>query len=402
MSKQLPTPDGEALRSLLRASHLLPADQVGSVIAEKAALLGAREAVVYLADYGQQLLLPVPGNGVPVREPLPVDGSTRGQVFRRVELLREPTADGGTRLWLPLIDGAERLGIIELAFPDDPRDRYEEEVRAFVSIVAELSVTRNLYSDVLRLLRRRRPLTMAAEIQWELLPPLTFGTDQIVITGMLEPAYEIGGDTFDYAVNRETADLLVLDAVGHGLRAALIAAAALGAYRHARRAGGHLPEVAAAMNTIIAENFGESWFATALLARINLPTGRLTWVNAGHPAPIVVRQGALVHPPVCPSSRPLGLQSEPVIECETQLEPGDRVLLYTDGVVEARSPDGQFFGEERLADFVIRAEEAGDPPPETLRRLMRSVMDHQAGRLQDDASIVLVEWRTDRHKVMRL
>ena len=79
-----------------------------------------------------------------------------------------------------------------------------------------------------------------------------------------------------------------------------------------------------------------------------------------------------------------------------QLRPGDRVLLYTDGIVEARSPAGEFFGEDRLADFVVRAETAGDPPPETLRRPMRSVMEHQSGRLQDDATIVLVEWRAGR------
>jgi serine phosphatase RsbU (regulator of sigma subunit) len=402
MSDRMPAPDGEALRSLLRASHLLSADRLGTVVAENAGLLGAREAVIYLADYGQDSLVPVPGDGVPPRDPLPVDGSAGGQVFRRVEILRQPTADGGTRLWFPLIDGAERVGVMELAFADVPDDGLEEEVRAFVSVVAELSVTRDLYSDVLMMLRRRRPLTLAAEIQWELLPPLTFGTGDVVITGMLEPAYEIGGDTFDYAVNGPTADLLVLDAVGHGLPAALLAGAALGAYRHARRAGRSLPEMSAAMNALIADNFRESRFATAVLARLDLPTGRLTWVSAGHPAPLIVRNGALEFPPDCRSSLPLGLQRGPAVECETQLQPGDRVLLHTDGIVEARSPQGEFFGEERLAEFVVRAEAAGDPPPETLRRLMRSVLEHQAGRLQDDASIVLVEWRSGRQKKMRL
>jgi serine phosphatase RsbU (regulator of sigma subunit) len=150
------------------------------------------------------------------------------------------------------------------------------------------------------------------------------------------------------------------------------------------------------MDTLIADTFPASRFATALLGRLHLPTGRLSWVNAGHPAPIVIRDGALAPSPTCPSSLPLGLHRGPAVECQMQLEPGDRLLLYTDGIVEARSPEGAFFGEERLADFVVRAEAAGDPPPETLRRLMRSVLDHQAGQLQDDASIVMVEWRTGR------
>jgi serine phosphatase RsbU (regulator of sigma subunit) len=236
----------------------------------------------------------------------------------------------------------------------------------------------------------------------DLLPPLTFATDRIVITGALEPSYEIGGDTFDYAVNGGTAELIVLDAVGHGLPAALLAAAGLGAYRNGRREGRPLPEVAALVDRVIAEQFPGSRFATAVLARLDLGSGELRWVNAGHPAPLIVRDHALAYPPTCPSSLPLGLQQRPAVECTVQLRPGDRVLLYTDGIVEARSPDGEFFGEERLADFVVRAEGAGHAPPEMLRQLMRSVMDHQAGQLQDDASIVVLEWRTGREERLLL
>ena len=283
-----------------------------------------------------------------------------------------------------------------MVFPGEVSAAAEEQVRFLASLVAELTVTRDLYSDVFSRLRRSRVMSIAAEIQWELLPPLTFGTERVVISGTLEPSYEIGGDTFDYAVNDAVADVMVLDAVGHGLPAALLATAAIGAYRAGRRQGQSLPEMCASMDAVIAEHFPASQFATAVLARLDLDTGVLTWVNAGHPAPLVVRGNALLPPHPCPSSRPLGLQHRPALECRMQLQPGDRVLLYTDGIVEARSPQGEFFGEERLADFVVRAEAAGDPPPETLRRLMHSVMEHQAGRLQDDASIVLVEWRTGR------
>ncbi|HEY0126425.1 MAG TPA: SpoIIE family protein phosphatase [Blastococcus sp.] len=392
------SPSGEdPLRSLLRASHHLPAHRFGAVVHEHARMLGALEAVVYLADYEQHRLVAVQDAGAPRREDISVDDSVGGLAFRRVEPRRSPGgAGGGTRLWVPLLDGAERAGVIELLYPREVDEATEEEARHFASLLAELAVTRDAYSDVFAKLRRSRPLSIAAEIQWELVPPLTFGSERIVITGALEPSYDIGGDTFDYAVNDGVADLMVLDAVGHGLPAALLATAAIGAYRAGRRQELPLPAISALMDGVITEQFPGSRFATAVLARLDLDTGELTWVNAGHPAPLVVRDSALLPPHACPSSRPLGLQSGPASECRTQLQPGDRVLLYTDGIVEARSPQGEFFGEERLADFVVRAEAAGDPPPETLRRLMRSVLEHQAGRLQDDASIVLVEWRTGR------
>jgi serine phosphatase RsbU (regulator of sigma subunit) len=243
-------------------------------------------------------------------------------------------------------------------------------------------------------LRRRKPLSLAAEMQWELLPPLTFGTERVVITGGLEPAYEVGGDSFDYAVNGDTADLLVIDAVGHGLPAAVLASIAISAYRHARRNTADLPGMAAAIDAAVKGQIGGSQFATAVLARLDLATGRLRWINAGHPDPLILRGTSLVSPPPCPPSRPLGLQhAEPAV-CEIRLEPGDRLLLYTDGITEARSPFGEFFGEQRLADLISSALAAGDPAPETVRRLMRSVLAHQAGRLQDDASIVVLEWLT--------
>jgi serine phosphatase RsbU (regulator of sigma subunit) len=395
-------PRADPLRSLLRASHLLPADRLGTVVTEHARMLGARDAVVYLAEYGQRYIVPVLGEGVPARGSVAVDDPWGGRAFRRVEPVTSVGDDGSTTVWLPLLDGAERVGVLEFVFGQGPSAAVLEEAKIFTSAVAELAVTRNLYSDVFADLRRDRPLTLAAEIQWELLPPLTFATDRVVISGILEPTYEIGGDTFDYAVNGATADILALDAVGHGLPAALLASAALGAYRHARRQGRSLPEISSDMNALIAGQFAGSRFATAVLARLELDSGRLRWVNAGHPAPLILREGELVTPPACPSSLPLGLQRGPAEECETQLCPGDRVLLHTDGVVEARSPAGEFFGEERLADFVVTAEAAGDPAPETLRRLMGSVLDHQAGQLQDDASIVLVEWRSGHEQRLTL
>ena len=392
---------GDPLRALLRDVHLLAPDQLSAAVAAHGRRLGAREVVVYLVDYEQVLLQPLRGEGVPPRQELSVETSLAGQAFRQVEMVWSPAHSRTRRLWVPLLDGVERLGVVEVVV-DTATATVEDEMRALVGLIAELVVVNDNYTDIFAQLRRRRTMSLAAEIQWDLLPPLTFASDRVVVSGALEPAYDIGGDTFDYAVNGPTVDLMVLDAVGHGLPAAILASTAVGAYRHARREMHDLPDVAAAMNDVIAGEFSGSRFATAAIARLHLDTGQLRWVNAGHPQPLIVRDGGLFHPGPCKPHPPLGLQLRKPDVCETQLRAGDRVILYTDGIVEARSPTGEFFGEERLADFVHRASSAGDPAPETVRRLMRHVLAHQADHLQDDASIVVLEWRTGEERRLQV
>jgi serine phosphatase RsbU (regulator of sigma subunit) len=383
----------EPLRSLLHVSHLLAPDDLAATVTGHARMLGVRESVLYLADYEQATLLPLPGAGVPERQELPIEGTMAGRAFRRVEVVHS-AAENSYRLWMPLLDGVERLGAIELVLPEAPTGEQRDQLRALVSLVAELVVVNDAYSDVFSRLRRRKTLSLAAEMQWELLPPMSFGTDRVVVTGGLEPAYDVGGDSFDYALNASIMDLLVIDSVGHGLPAAVLATVAISAYRHARRNRLDLPDIAVEINAAIATQIGASQFATAVLARLDIGTGRLRWINAGHPEPLIVRGSSLVRLPPCPPSRPLGLQESRPDCCETRLEPGDRLVLYTDGITEARSPQGEFFGEQRLADFISVAAAAGNPAPETVRRLMRHVLSHQAGQLQDDASIVVLEWRT--------
>ncbi len=375
----------------------MTAVDLADAVCGAARVLGVPQAVVYLADYEQALLLPMPGRDVPPRRELAVDRTVAGLAFRRAEVMSSPAphAGGGPdqeRMWVPLMSGAERLGILELVVPD-ASGRLDAEARLLATLISQLVLTLGASSDMYAQLRRRRSMTLAAEIQWNLLPPLTFADSRVVIAGALEPAYEIGGDTFDYAVNGDTVDLMVLDAIGHGLGAALLASAAVGAYRHARRGQLSLPDAASMLDQVIAEQFDAEKFATAVLAQLDTSTGRLRWLNAGHPDPMVLRHGHLMRPPGCPPDLPLGLQTNKRQTCELELQPGDRVLLYTDGIIEARSPDGEFFGEQQLSDFVIRSAGAGFPAPETLRRLMRELLTHQADQLQDDASIVVVEWR---------
>lgn len=378
------------LGSILERSSLTAPDDVPDLVAEHARMLGALEAVLYRVDYEQVSLMPLGGKNVPEREPLTIDATLAGRAFRLVQVL-EQEADGCRRLWIPLIDGTERVGVMEVIVEriDEPR---MAQFRLLAGIAAELILAKSQYGDNLELARRRKPMSLAAEIHWHLLPPLTFGTERVVISGVLEPAYEVGGDAFDYAVNGDVTHVAVFDAMGHALEASLLSAVAVGAYRSARRCELDLEATYALMDQAVRQHFGSERFVTGMFAELNLSTGRLRWVNAGHPPPLLVRRGRVVKALECSPSLPLGLGGSVVELTEESLERGDRLLFYTDGVVEARSKDGEFFGQRRLADMLGRETASGQPAPETMRRLSLAVMEHQEGALQDDATMLFLEW----------
>ncbi|HZA80975.1 MAG TPA: PP2C family protein-serine/threonine phosphatase, partial [Actinomycetes bacterium] len=240
--------------------------------------------------------------------------------------------------------------------------------------------------------RRRQAMSLAAEMQWQLLPPLTLVTPRVVIAGLLEPAYEVAGDAFDYAVNGDIAHLAVIDPVGHDLTASVLAAVTVGSYRHSRRAGLDLRATHAAMDQTVAAQFGGERFVTGQLAQLDCVTGLLQWVNAGHPLPLLLRQAKVVDTLACHPVPPLGVGlGQPEIAAAA-LEPADRVLFYTDGVTEGRNLAGEPFGEARLADLLVRATLAGQPAAETMRRLAHAILAHQGRAPRDDATMVFLEW----------
>jgi serine phosphatase RsbU (regulator of sigma subunit) len=131
---------------------------------------------------------------------------------------------------------------------------------------------------------------------------------------------------------------------------------------------------------------------TAVLAELNMDTGRLRYINAGHPAPVLLRAGRAVRELPGGRRMPLGLDDARVRIGEEGLEPGDRLLFYTDGVTEARDPDGEMFGVARLIEHAERHAAQGLPAAETLRRLAWAVARFHDGPAVDDATLVLAEW----------
>ena len=382
------------LADLLEESHLVTLEQVPGLVERCAAAAGFSEVLILLADLREETLVALHPGGV---RSLPVDASLAGRSFRDVTLIASRRGES-RHVWIPMLDGTERVGVLGVTAPDDEKPTMCR-LRALASLVALTLVSKRPHSDTYHRLVRTRPMTVASEVVWPLMPPLTFATDNLVLTAVLEPAYEIGGDAVDYAIAGDVVHLSMFDAMGHDQSAGLTVALATGACRNHRRRGHGLVDTSVAVDQVIGEQFGGRRFATGVLADLDYRTGRLSWVNRGHPPPLLIRQSRWLRQLRCSPAPPMGfrLPTTPVL-CHEQLEPGDRLLFYTDGIVEARDPQGREFGLRRFADFVIRREADGCPAPETLRRLMRTVLEHQRGRLQDDASALLVEWQHEREQ----
>jgi hypothetical protein len=376
------------LGQLLDASHDLAPDELVAAVTQAGQAVDADDVAIYLVDYQQTLLVPLPDGAN--RTPLEIDATLAGRAFAAIAV-QEADTGAGRRLWLPLLDGAERLGVLGLTLPSID-DRLRRRCSWLATLVAELLLSKGQYTDTYSQSRRRQSMGLAAEMQWQLLPPLTFVTPRVVIAGLLEPAYEVAGDAFDYALNADTAHLAVIDPVGHDLTASILAAVTVGSYRHSRRAGLDLKATHAAMDRAIAGQFGGERFVTGQLAQLDCVTGLLQWVNAGHPLPLLLRRAKVVDTLACHPVPPLGVGlAQPEI-ATAALEPADRVLFYTDGVTEGRNLAGEPFGEARLADLLVRATLAGQPAAETMRRLAHAILAHQGRTPRDDATMVFLEW----------
>jgi serine phosphatase RsbU (regulator of sigma subunit) len=281
--------------------------------------------------------------------------------------------------------------------PDD--ETLRGNVWSLSGLLGHIIVAKLPYSDRLRRMRNAGGLSAASELMWQLLPPRTMATERVVITALLEPHDRVAGDAYDYSVDSDVATLAVYDGLGHDLPAAQTTALALTAIRNARRAGViDLAALAARADELLMQQRSPLRFVTAVLARLDTRTGVFSYLLAGHPPPLLLRNGRLLKELAQPPRPPLGIGGGRAgVVVDEQLEPGDRLLLYSDGVTEARNDTGEFFGEQRLIEFTERAELDGVPAPETLRRLGAAILRYQHGNLQDDATLLLADWSAATH-----
>lgn len=352
--------------------------------------LGAKEVAVYLADYGAITLERVPaGSHRREVERLEIDWSGAGACFRNQQAVVEATGPAW-QVDVPVTVRSDRLGVLRTVLPEEPE---ETQLRVLGHVGATLAYTiaaARRYTDFFERIRRRRELALAAEIQWELLPVLAYDADEFSLAGTLEPAYEIAGDTLDYAVDAERLTLSIADAVGHGLRAAMTASLVTAALRNARRRGLGIIEQATTASAVLRSQVSDEEFVTAMLVDIDIATGRADVINAGHSLLWRCRDRSVEHLAV-PADPPLGLLGSTAVNTwRLDVEPGDRLVLVSDGVLTAVPGTGDPFGEERLIDLLESV--LDEDCAEAVRQVAQAVVGDGLIELGDDVTVICVDW----------
>lgn len=354
--------------------------------------LGLRHLDLYLADYGEELLRPL--NGSAGGAALRVTGTVPGRAYISRETM-EVEGNGGPDLWIPVFRRSENIGVLAVGF-SEPHPEGRRVAAAVAMMLGGVVLTGRGHSDLFEVTRGAGDLSLAAALQWELLPLPTYSDPWVSIAGRVEPAYDIGGDAFDFAANDAMIHLAVFDAMGHGIDATLLTTLTISAYRLARRRNEDVEEVASELGAAVASHTGGDSFVTGHLCSLGLDEGVLSWVNAGHPVPLLVRDHSAS--PLGPAEPmlPLGLGGAPPPKTEIQLQPGDIVVYYSDGVIEARSGAGEQFGMERFLDILSRHGDPQLPMLLLVRQVLHSVRQHADVGLRDDATIVALQWRGPR------
>jgi serine phosphatase RsbU (regulator of sigma subunit) len=385
-----------ALSGMLAAAEdATPVNAVEAVTRELGAALHASSVSFLIADLSGRALVrlahvpfgPADGrrDGGEVATVLPFDGGPQEEALRTQAV----QVNGGDPAWTvlaPVTERGEVIGLLEIVVPTEPVPQALGEIARTAHALAFVVIANRRHTDLFEWGQRTTPFNLSAEIQRRLLPDaFTCEGGSFTLSGWLEPSASIGGDTFDYSLARETLHFSVTDAMGHGVNSALIATLGVGSLRNSRRAGHSLPEQADRAGAAVAEHApARGAFITAVLGRLALNTGRCELVNAGHLPPILIRRGH-AEELTLPRNPGLGMFPDRKIRPgAVTLEPGDRLVVVTDGMRERKAAALDL--PARLLSL------AGMHAREAARALADGVLGVAGPILQDDATLLIIDW----------
>ncbi|MFE6200921.1 PP2C family protein-serine/threonine phosphatase [Streptomyces sp. NPDC057838] len=378
-----------AERALRTAAPHQLLDAVRRVLTDQYA---ADSVELFLADYGLTVLQPV--SVLPhTDQPVPVHSSPAGRAFGAQEPYVETLPDDRVRAHLPVTVRGDRLGVLTVTLPGG---RHAEGDLAELAEIAEVLghevVVAERDTDLYLQARRRDRLTLAAEMQWQLLPGRSCARPEYELGAQLEPAYAIFGDNFDWSASADRLSLYVTNGMGEGIEASLLTNLAINALRNARRAGLSLADQAALADQAVYAHYRGRCYLSVLMLDIDLATGQVRAVDAGSPRLLRLRAGTVERMDF-DAQLPLGMFEETdYVAQEFRVEPGDRLIFVSDGVYDVASPGGETYGDAALARAIQSTRLL--PAAEVPRAILRELTGHRGeGVADDDALVVCLDWR---------
>ncbi|PPS72612.1 MULTISPECIES: PP2C family protein-serine/threonine phosphatase [Streptomyces] len=347
---------------------------------------------LFMADYGLTVLQPV--SVLPhTLEPVSVHNSPAGRAFGAQEPYEEPVGDGRVRVHLPVTVRGDRLGVLSVTLSDgDHAASYRTELSEIAEVLGHEVVVAERDTDLYLQARRKDRLTLAAEMQWQLLPGRSCARPEYELGAQLEPAYAIFGDNFDWSATADRFMLYVTNGMGEGIEASLLTNLAINALRNARRAGIPLADQAALADQAVYAHYRGRCYLSVLMFDFDLATGRARVVDAGSPKVLRLR-GGTVERIAFEAQLPLGMFEETdYVAQEFRAEPGDRLVFVSDGVYDVASPRGEAYGDAALARAMQSTRLL--PAAEVPRAILRELTGHRGRTVpDDDALVVCLDWR---------
>ncbi|MDQ6909375.1 MAG: SpoIIE family protein phosphatase [Actinomycetota bacterium] len=376
-----------------------PVDAVEVVAGDLAVTLDADEISFLIADLGGDSLIRFvrPSHGRRRQRGAPEQlekVAMAGTPYQRalVSQVVQVVPDGDRhRLFAPVTDRGDALGVLELVVGTRPDDALVKKVASAAHALAYVVIASRRHTDLFESVQRNARFSLAAEIQQRLMPSaFTCEAEQFTFAGWLEPASHVGGDTFDYSVDRDALHVSMTDAMGRGVKAALLATLAVGSLRNSRQAGVGLAEQARRANDAMTSNADEDQFITGLLLKVDLRSGRVIAVNAGHPQPYRLRAGRVDRLEL-DADIPFGMiAGSSYREQALHLAPGDRLVVVTDGLLERNEAAGHL----DVAAAIV--ETAALHPREVVHAFKASVVAAAQAELDDDAAVLCIDWHGSR------